>query len=79
MIIVRNVTPNGTTPLATFELTNGKMVATYASGIFEREMEGTGIYYGGKTLKPEDGQAFLDALPKVYARSTIVEVESSED
>ncbi len=59
--------------LADFELTGDEVRALYYDDEFKADItDGSGVFVGGKTLRPSDGKAFFDALELGFANSTRV-------
>lgn len=66
-------------PVAMFELEDdGTVTATYVFPMLKEEFEGQGLRHNGRTLRPKDGQAFLDALDTAYALSSRLYVQTLE-
>jgi hypothetical protein len=70
-------------PLAMFELEeDGTVTATYVRPALEAEIKAYGLLYDGRSVRPEDGKNFMDALDIAYNNSTrcyIQTVEGDED
>lgn len=73
-------TPESEGELAKFTLgTDGSVSADYATDGVRSWMEGPGIFMGGKTLHPSDGQTFFDALDGAFVTSSFVSVQTPHD
>ena len=58
--------------LATFELVDGRVLATWTAPDYREEIELLGLYLESHgDVRPVDGAVFLDALDAAYERSSL--------
>ena len=67
------------TLLASFEMVDGELDAEWLNPMLRHHLERDGIQVTDKdgevtAVKPEDGQAFFDALPLAFANSSLMNV-----
>ncbi len=66
-------------PLAMFELEeDGTITTTYVRPRLKEDIEGDGLLYNGRVLRPSDGAIFMDALDATYADGSRVYVQTVE-
>lgn len=65
--------------VAVFTMEDGKVESKYFDDAYKDLVSTAVDPDSGKALTPEDGEAFMKALPGTFARSTTVQVEIDED